>query len=246
MLAMLLPLSARGAGEVPDAVVVELRETIAKIVDVESRASGERLEWQGRKAEMAALLELHRKELALLDEELAKAGTSVPDEDARRSGAAEEIGRLKAARRAAAEAVAANRGRALALAGRFPQPLAVESAPEITTLEAWEAGDEPREALQALLGLVARAEQFNRRITRSRETRGGREVEVLYLGLAVAYYADRSGSAGVGFPGSEGWQWQSRPELSAEVLKAFDELDRRRPPELVRLPVRIEVKGGAK
>jgi len=237
---------AHGAESAPDAAVVELRETIAKIVDVKSQASEERLEWEGRKAEMAALLELHRKELALLDEELEKAGTSVPDEDGKRVAAEKELERLKAARRMAAETVAANRERALALAAKFPQPLAKEAELEISTLKGWKAGDEAREGLQAILGLVAKAEQFNRRITRSREVRDGREVEVLYIGLAVGYYADRSGNAGLGFPESAGWKWQSRPELAGEVLKAFDELDRRRPPELVKLPVRIIEEGGGR
>jgi hypothetical protein len=242
--AMLVCGLAHGAESAPDAAVVELRETIAKIVDVKSQASAERLEWEGRKAEMAALLELHRKELALLDEELEKSGTSVPDEDDKRLAAEKELEALKSARRAAAETVAANRERAISLAGLFPQALAKEVELELTTLRAWKAGDEPRDGLQAILGLVAKAEQFNRRITRARELREGREVEVLYIGLAVGYYADRSGNAGVGFPGAAGWKWESRPELAGEVLKAFEELDRRRPPELVKLPVKIVEEGG--
>lgn len=229
-------------GEQPDvdAQVVELRETISKIVEVKTQASLERNDWEGRKAEMAELLNLHRRELELLGEELEKGGTSAEGYDAKKREAEAELETLKVARQAASEAVVRNKGRMLALAKLFPEPLAKEAEVERITLESWENGDEARDGLQAILGMVTKAEQFNRRITRSKEERGGREVEVLYLGLACAYYADRSGNAGMGEPGKDGWEWTSKPELNGEVVKAFDELDKKRPPELVELPVKIK------
>ena len=60
--AMLIPLSARG----DDAAVVSLREVISAIVDVKAQASKERRDWEGRKEEMAELLNVHRRELVLL------------------------------------------------------------------------------------------------------------------------------------------------------------------------------------
>ncbi|MBB5352821.1 hypothetical protein HNR46_003069 [Haloferula luteola] len=233
-----LPLLAQE--KVPDAQVVELRETIAKVVDVKTQASAERSGWETQKAEMSELLGLHRRELELLNEELEKSGTSAGGDDELKTEAEEGISRLKAARREAGEAVARNRERALALAARFPKPLAEDAMLELAALKEWQPGDEPRDGIQAILGLVTKAEQFNRRITRGQEVRDGREVEVLYLGLARAYYADRSGHAGIGIPANGGWKWESRPEIAKEVLKAFDELDRKRPPELVELPVKIE------
>jgi hypothetical protein len=231
------------AGQDPDAQVVELRETISKVVDVKSRASQEKGDWDGRKAEMAELLKLHRQELELLSEELEKAGSSAGGYDEKKREAEVELEQLKAARRAASEAVVRNRDRMLAMAKRFPAPLAKEAEVERVSLESWERGDEARDGLQAILGMVTKAEQFNRRITRSKEERDGREVEVIYMGLGRAYYADRSGNAGVGEPGVDAWEWVSRPELNGEVIKALDELDKKRPPELVELPVKIEEVG---
>lgn len=228
------------AGEAAtDAAVAELRETISKIVDTQSQSSRERSDWSARKDQMAALLELHRRELALLDEELEQAGQSAGPYDETREEVQAELERLRASRRLAAEAVARNTPRMLALAARFPAPLAQETAAERLGLESWQAGDEPREALQAILGLLAKAEQFNRRITRTQEVRDGREVEVVYLGLARAFFADRSGNAGVGEPAADGWNWTARPEIHAEVTKAFATLDKRRPPQLVELPLQI-------
>lgn len=227
------------AQEAPDGQVVELRSTIAKIVDVKSQDSEEASGWQGRKAEMDALLDLHRRELALLDEELEKAGQSAGGFDEQKRGAEVELETLKRARQVAREVVVRHQERMLGLAARFPEPLREETEVERISLAEWKPDDEPREGLQAVLGMTAKAEQFNRRITRRREEREGREVEVIYLGLARAYYADRSGNAGVGEPSAEGWRWTSRPDLNGEVVKALDQLDKKRPPELVELPVRI-------
>ncbi len=236
---VLLLASVRGVAGAADGELVALRETIAKIVDVKAQASKERLEWEGRKEEMAALLEVHRKELELLGEELAGSGTSVEAYDGEARTVEAELEALRQARRAAGEVVVRNRGRMLALAEAFPLPLAEDVEPERLSLERWARGDEPRDGLQAILGMVAKAEQFNRRITRAREVRNGREVEVIYLGLARAYYADRSGNAGVGSPAAGGWSWVADRGLNGEVVKALDELDRKRPPELVDLPVKI-------
>lgn len=231
------------AGQAPDeARLAELREAISKEVDVRAQASAEAADWEARKAEMAALLELHRRELELLDEELAEAGQSAGGHDERRSEAEAAVAKLRGVRSAAAEVVAANRDRALALAARFPRPLREAGEADRLQLESWRAGDEPRGGLQAILALATAAEQFNRRVTRSVEERDGREVEVIYLGLALAYYADRHGNAGIGRPSTDGWSWESRPEIHGVVSGALAQLDKRRPPEVVELPVRIDGK----
>lgn len=234
------------AGAAEDAAVVELRATISEIVETEARISRERSDWEARKASMAELLELHRRELELLDEELEKAGGSADEFAARKDAAAEEIARLKEARDTVRRAVSKARPRMLALADRFPQPLADEVEIDRLKLEGWREEDEPRPALQAILSMIGAAEQFNRRVTRSVEVRDRHEVEVLYLGLARAYYWDRNGRAGVGTPGAGGWNWRSKPELADEISSAFDQLDRKRPPELVELPVKIEAEGGVR
>jgi hypothetical protein len=227
-----------------DAAVVELRETISKVVDTEARISEEKSGWEARKASMTELLALHRRELELLEEELDKSGGSADEYQARRDAGLDEIERLKVAREMVREAVAGVRPRMLKLAQRFPKPLAEEVEGDRLRLETWRSEEEPRPALQAILAMVGAAEQFNRRITRSIEVRENREVEVLYLGLARGYYADRRGNAGVGIPSTDGLQWTERAELSTEIVSAFDQLDRKRPPELVELPIAIGRKGG--
>ena len=220
--------------------VAALRETISKIVDTQTLESKERTDWESRKAEFAAILELHRKEIALLGEELEKAGQSAPGHGASADAMKAEIESIKQTRRLAKEAVARNVPRALALTTRFPDPLKKDCETEIASLIEWVAADEPREALQSILSILAKAQQFDRRLTRATEIRDGREVDVLYLGLARAFYADKKQSAGIGEPGSDGWKWSSKPEIRTELLAAFDTLDKKRPPAMVRLPLEIQ------
>jgi hypothetical protein len=225
------------AGE-PD--VAALRETISKVVDTQTLESKERTDWEARKAEFAALLELHRREIALLDEELEKSGQSAPGHGESSDAMKTEIVALKESRRLAKEAVAHNVPRAIALTKRFPDPLLKDCEAEIAALTAWAADDEPREALQSILSVLAKAQQFDRRLTRATEIRDGREVDVLYLGLARAFYADKKQGAGIGEPGADSWTWKMKPELRAELLAAFDMLDKKRPPAMVRLPLEIK------
>lgn len=220
--------------------VVALREMISKIVDTQTVESKERSDWKARKAEFASLLELHRREIALLDEELEKSGLSAPGHGESSDAIKVEIESLKETRRLAKEAVARNVPRAIALTARFPAPLQKDCETEIASLRAWSAADEPREALQSILSVLAKAQQFDRRLTRTSEIRDGREANVLYLGLARAFYADRKQSAGVGQPGADGWTWTTMPEIRVELLAAFDMLDKKRPPAMVRLPLEIQ------
>lgn len=223
-----------------DAAIAKLRETISKIVDIQALESEERLDWQIRKQEIDALLELHRRELALLDEELEKSGQSAPGHADQTSAMKSEIASLKATRKLTAEAVARNVPRTIALAKRFPKPLLTEVESELANLRSWKPADEPREALRSILALLAKAEQFNRRFTRVSEIRDNREVEVLYLGLAQAFYTDRKGKSGIGTPGPDGWIWNPQPEIQSSLITALEALDKKRPPTMVTLPLEIK------
>lgn len=228
-----------GAQE-PEPTVEALRETIAKIVDTQSLESGERLGWEARKAEIAALLELHRRELSLLDEELGKAGQSAPSHGEATLEMKTKIEALKQIRRLTAEAVARNVPRMISLAERFPDPLLADATAELAILNEWKPADEPREALRSILALLAKAEQFNRRLTRTTAIQDNREVQVLYLGLAQAFYTDRKEKAGIGKPSTDGWTWKPRPEIRSELDNALDSLDKKHPPAMVTVPLEIE------
>jgi hypothetical protein len=234
---LLLPVSlvAEPAG---DAAVVELREAVRGWIEVEDRISAEAADWQVEKDRTGRLLALYREELKLLDEELAKAGTSAGGHEERMAAAGKKLKRLRAVQDQAKGTVAASVPRLLKLADQFPGPLRAEAADDLATLEAWKPGDAPRDGLRALLGVLSRADTFHRRLTRTSEVRGGREVEVLYLGLARAFYVG-NGTAGIGVPGVAGWSWSERAELSGQLERALEMLDQKRQPGVVKLPMQV-------
>ncbi len=223
-----------------DAALAELRETIGRIVEIQSANSAESRAWEADKARMDELLDIHRREIELLAAELDGSGRSAPGHDEAVAEASAELEALGAARTRLNDAVLRARPRVLALAARFPAPLADDCRSELATLSAWDPGRDSRDALQPILGVLAKAAQFNRRISRTMETIDDREVDVLYIGLARAFYADRSGVAGTGKPASDGWQWEGNPAINRQVLRAFEILDQKRPPTRVDLPLHIE------
>lgn len=239
LLILLCAATLSASAQDTEPTISELRETISEIVNVQTLESEERLGWQERKESFNNLLELHRRELNLLNEELEKAGQSAPAHDEATEQMKAEIESLKAARALASEAVARNVPRILSLSAQFPQPLKNEMEPELVSLNDWKSSDEPRDAFRSILTLLAKAEQFNRRFTRTTEIRDGREVEVLYLGLAQAFYSGKKQTAGIGKPGPDGWTWKSQPEIRPELITAFETLDKKRPPSMVTLPLEV-------
>lgn len=234
------PAIADEAEDEKAANLAELRATITAIVEAQTLASRETHDWQARKAIMGELLDIHRREIELLTEELNASGQSAPGHSEAVTQAKDDIAALRETRATLTAAVERARPRVIALAIRFPAPLAAEITSELATLENWTTGDEPRDALQSLLAILSKANQFNRRITRALEVVNDREAEVLYLGLASAFYADRSGNAGIGTPAASGWKWQADPSINRQVLRAFEILDQKRPPARVELPLHIE------
>lgn len=230
-----------GAQEaVDEAKLAELQAAISKLVDVQTLESKERLDWQAQKASFANLLELHQRELKLLDEELGKAGRTAPAHEQQTGELEAQIEALKEARQLTSEAVSRNLPRLRKLTEMFPKPLLNEIETEMPKLLSWTPAVEPRDALQAMLAILDRAEQFNRRFTRSVEVQDGREVQVLYLGLARAYSMGRDGKAATGRPTAEGWKWESKPEIHDELNAAFEIMDKKRPPATVTLPLKLD------
>ena len=223
-----------------DAQVVELREAISKLVDVQTLESKERHDWAAKKAAFTNLLELHQRELKLLDEELAKAGKTAPVHEEQTAEMEAEIEALKEARRLTSEAVARNKRRMDRLTPLFPLPLIDDMQDELTVLRMHGPEDEPREALMAMLGIIDKAEQFNRRFTRSIERGKDQEVEKLYLGLAQAYALGRDGYAGYGKSTMDGWEWTDAPEIAGALKEIFEIMDKKRPPATVTLPLKLD------
>jgi hypothetical protein len=103
------------------------------------------------------------------------------------------------------------------------------------------------ERLQTVSSVFNRCTRFNHAITYAEEMldldpQGApRYVSVLYWGLSHGYALDSSdGSAFLGGPGPEGWAWEPRPEMAAQVSDLMAVFHDRATPEFIAVPVRLQ------
>jgi hypothetical protein len=221
------------------------RELIRQWVQTERLLSEEKTTWQVEKSRMQELLDLYQKELTLLNEEISKAGTSAGTLDGRQETLKKEIKEYRDAQRLLADTLSRLLPRLQSMIPRLPQPLQDEILADSELLLSPDAMEKPRDVLKSMLAVMAASGRFNRSISVVEETRqlsGGKKmtVDVIYLGLARAYYASDAGhTAGVGKPGKEGWQWQEQADLAKEIRRAIAVYRKDSPPQLIQLPISL-------
>src|SRR5690606_11610359 len=100
----------------------------------------------------------------------------------------------------------------------FPLPLREKVEEAAIRLEENDPEAPLQNRARDLLAITQAALAFHRNLTADNEVREiegeRREIGVLYLGLAQAYYVDQTGKhAGYGSPTPEGWKWVEAPEI---------------------------------
>ena len=99
--------------------------------------------------------------------------------------------------------------------------------------------------LQVVLSLYGEIERLQYGVHVVKEVLKGdsgrsQEMDVIYLGLAQAFAVsvdDRM--AGIGRPIGDGWKWEWRPEIAAEVRKAIAFYRHEKTADFVHLPLRV-------
>jgi hypothetical protein len=133
---------------------------------------------------------------------------------------------------------------------------AIEGSLPPMLVKAWQdehsaLGVEPEANLQLQVALakLSRLAEFTNRIsvneTRMQSPQGSDIVaKQLFLGTGMAWFTNDDGSfSGWGKASQDGWQWQIDSEInSAEIHRAIAIFEKRRPAELVRLPLHIDTK----
>ena len=222
------------------------RELIRQWVQTERLVSEEKNTWKVEKQNMQDLLDLYQKELSLLNEEIAKAGSSAELEDERKGKLESELKDYRSAQQLLVETLAGLLPRVQGLVKQLPAPLHEELAADIDLLNSPEAMKKPREVLKSVLNVLTTAGRFNRSVTLVDEVRDldngtKMSVRVLYLGLARAYFAANTGDvAGIGIPGKDGWQWEDRSDIAGDVRGAIAVYQKDKQPQLIELPVSLQ------
>lgn len=224
------------------------RELIKQWVQTERMISEEKTAWQVEKQQMQDLLEIYKKELALLDEELEAAGGAAELIDSNKEKLEGDLAQYREAKRILRSSMASLIPRMQALTQRLPEPLKEELSADIDFINAHEALDKPRDVLKSIIAILNASGNFNRTMTLVEETRSladGKKitVNVLYLGLCRAYYAADAGVlAGIGQPSLQGgWSWSQDEGIADQVRTSIAVYRKSAQPQVVELPVQLQV-----
>lgn len=133
----------------------------------------------------------------------------------------------------------------------FPAPLAedarVKELMAQVTKDSKRSGEEAKKdltkRLNNVLNLLAEAEKWQQTVhlrEELRETGDGRKfnMQVVYFGFGIAYAVNESGDyALIGRPGTDGWKFESRPELATRIRELVDVLNGDVEAKFVNLPL---------
>ncbi len=243
--------ASQGAPEAaPPTAPASLEDTrlkMGKWIETQQIISKERNDWQQGKEILAGRIELIEREVLALEEKIKQAEASVSESGAKRDALTAERDGLQATATGLAQAVAAMEAEVRRLFPSLPKPIVEKLKPLHDRMPdpAGEVKVSVAERFQNVLGILNELNKAGTEITVNYEVRdlsNGKpsEVQVLYIGLAQAYYVSPGGEAGVGRPSPEGWTWTPAPTIAPNVLTALEILQGKHSPAFVPLPVDIQ------
>lgn len=250
------PLAAAGAAQ--DAAETQDEDTpptleqtrlaMDKWIETQQIISRERKEWQQGRDVLLGRLELVKKEITTLEEQIAEKQSAVAESDRKRSELLAEDAELRASLAQLGTAVDGMEDGVRVLLAQVPEPVATRLQPLIGRLPA-DAAAKARvsvaERYQNVLGILNDLNKANSELTVSYEVHtlsSGKpaEVRVLYVGLAQAYYVSAGGEAGIGRVGLDGWVWEPSNAVAPDVLRALEIIQGKHSPVFVPLPVKLQ------
>jgi len=245
--ASIASLAALAPQQAPPASLEGARLTLSKWIETQQIIAKERNDWaQGREI-LQGRVELVGKEVSLLRERIKQAEAAVAESDRKRDELVAESGRLKAVTAQLVDAVTVMEGEIRKLARLMPEPVAAKLEPLLQRMPADPANARvtAAERFQNVLGILNELNKANSEITVAYEIRklpdgSSSEVQVIYIGLAQAYFLSPRGEAGIGRPTDSGWEWEPAPDQSGAILTALEIIQGKHPPAFVPLPIKIQ------
>ncbi|MBC2605422.1 DUF3450 family protein [Pelagicoccus albus] len=223
------------------------RSAVSEWVAVEKLISEERSDWDSEREIITDMISLLKQEKETLIERIELAESATTEADKKRGAFVEQREEFISAMDFLGENIGKLEEKIVGLHGKFPPPLQEEVSVSFNRIP--EAGAESRlsvsQRLQTIVVLLSQADKFNggvQLVSKIQDLESGpAEVDILYFGLAGAYFQDKTGKyAGVGFPGSEGWEWKETPESASQIADLFAVYQGSAEAEFIRLPVTIK------
>lgn len=219
------------------------RATIEQMVRVRTTLSETRRDWVIYQETAERRINLFRSEREDLREQLAETEARTTEAERRIAAIREDIDAVRAANRTIQDALPSLEARIREMSLYFPRPLRTRVERLVGQLG---RSQQASDRMAVVVGLLNEADRFNSLFTLDVDERrldNGEivSVDVLYIGLAFAYFVDREGNvAGYGVPAENGWAWTEQRELVGPVRRAVEfYAGRVKPAQPVRLPIRV-------
>ena len=240
--------AAPAAGSAKSAPTLdETRVTLNKWIETQQIISKERNDWQQGKEILQGRIELVGKEVGILKDRIKQSEAAVEESNKKRDELVAENDALKASGTQLGEAVTLMEGQLRKLMKQMPEPVATKLTPLIQRIPADPSNTRVTvaERFQNVLAVLSELNKANSELAISYEIRkfadgSSGEVQVIYLGLAQAYYISPRGDAGIGRPGEDGWTWTPAPEAASAILSTLEIIQGKESPAFVPLPITIK------
>lgn len=224
----------------------ETRLTLAKWIETQQIIAKERNDWQQGKEILQGRIDLVGKEVGVLKERIRQSEEAVAQSDRKRDELLAQDAELKTLGEQLATAATVMEEQIRSLVKQLPDPVKGRIAPLVERIPADPAATRvtPAERFQNVLGILNEVNKANSEISVAYEIRtladgSSSEVQVIYLGLAQAYFLSPKGEAGIGRPTEEGWKWEPAPGAADQILLALEVIEGKHVPTFVPLPIKI-------
>lgn len=224
----------------------ETRLTLAKWIETQQIIAKERNDWQQGKEILQGRIDLVGKEVGVLKERIRQSEEAVALSDRKRDELLAQDAELKTLGEQLATAATVMEEQIRGLVKQLPDPVKGRIAPLLERIPADPAATRitPAERFQNILGILNEVNKANSEISVAYEIRtladgSSSEVQVIYLGLAQAYFLSPKGEAGIGRPTEDGWKWEPAPGAANQILLALEVIQGKHVPTFVPLPIKI-------
>jgi hypothetical protein len=225
----------------------ETRLTLSKWIETQQIISKERNDWQQGKEILQSRIELVGKEVGVLNEKITQSQAAVVESNAKRDQLIAENDLLKSSTSQLANAVTVMEEQVRKLSKLMPEPVAARLLPLLQRIpvDPTNTRVSTAERFQNVLGILTELNKVNSELAVTYEIKtladgSSSEVQVLYIGLAQAYYISPRGEGGIGRPTEDGWKWEPAPATSNSILKALEIIQGKETPTFVPLPMKIQ------
>lgn len=225
----------------------ETRLTLSKWIETQQIISKERNDWQQGKEILQGRIDLVGKEVSQLKDRIAQSEAAVVESQKKRDDLTAQNAQLKEVGAQLATTVTQMEAQVQKLAKLAPEGVATKLLPLLQRIpaDANTTRVSVAERFQNVLGILNELNKANSEITIAYEIRqladgSSSEVQVIYVGLAQAYYLSPRGEAGIGKPTENGWVWRPATDQAGAIFTALEIIQGKHPPEFVGLPISIQ------